>query len=97
DDRVRHLGRFALSLPSPYATHAPMLGRTKLSLPVCSLSVAPPCAGFVPCNEWMKQMSSTCRATFGNSSLTGCPHFPYRWNFHGDLSSVPVLAKVTRG
>ena len=25
-----------------------MLGRTKLSLPVCSLSSAPPCAGLVP-------------------------------------------------
>src|SRR5262245_11035865 len=74
-----------------------MLGRTKLSLPVCSLSTAPPCAGLVPCSEWMKQRSSTCFATFGNRSLTGWPHFPYCLNFQGDRSRVPVLANVTRG
>ena len=34
-------------------------GRTKLSLPVCSFSSAPPWAGLVPCSEWMKQRSST--------------------------------------
>ena len=29
-----------------------MLGRTCVSLPVCSLRHAPPCAGFVPCSEY---------------------------------------------
>src|SRR5207244_667772 len=94
---VTNAGRFSFSVPRPYATHAPILGRTKLSLPVCSFSTAPPCAGLVPCSEWTKQMSSTHPATCGNSSLTGWPHCPYFLNFHGDLSRLPVLANTTRG
>ena len=41
-------GRFRFSLPNPYTTQDPMLGRTKVSLPVCSFSIAPPWAGLVP-------------------------------------------------
>ena len=42
-------------------------------------------------------MSSTWRATFGNSSLTSMPLWPWGRNFHGEASSLPVSANCTRG
>ena len=36
-----------------------MLGRTNVSLPVCSSSRAPPCREFEPCIELIMQRSST--------------------------------------
>ena len=74
-----------------------MLGRTKLSLPVCNLSTAPPCAGFVPCTDCTRHRSSTQPATCGNSSLTHAPLSPCCWNFHGERNRFPVLANCTRG
>ena len=35
-------GRFALSDPNPYVTHAPKLGRGKTAEPVCNWRIAPP-------------------------------------------------------
>src|SRR6476660_6078564 len=90
-------GRLAFSLPRPYETHDPMLGRMKLSLPVCTLRVAPPWAAFVPWIECRKQMSSTHPATCGKSSLTCIPLEPYFLNFQGEASRFPVELKMTLG
>ncbi len=78
-------------------THEPMLGRTKVSEPVCSASKAPPCASFVPWSDFTKQSSSTRLATCGKSSLTQAPHWPCWRNFHGEASRFPVCANCTRG
>ena len=75
----------------------PMLGRTKFSLPVCTLRSAAPCAGLEPCMLFTKQSSSTTCATFGKRSLTQAPLCPYWRNFHGLPSRFPVSANWTRG
>ena len=43
--------------------HEPMLGRIKVSLPVCSSRSAPPCREFEPFIERMMHRSSTHAAT----------------------------------
>src|SRR5215470_14820246 len=90
-------GRFRFSVPRPYVTHEPMLGRTNVSLPVCSSSSAPPCREFEPYIELMMQRSSTHLATCGNSSLTQAPDWPYCLNDQGDFSRLPVCDEKTRG
>ena len=54
-----------------------MLGRVNVFEPVCSCSVAPPCATLSPTIERMTHMSSACFATFGKSSLISMPLWPY--------------------
>ena len=39
-------------------------------------------------------MSSAQAPTFGNSSLTSMPHWPYFLNVNGDFMSTPVLRSV---
>src|SRR5580765_3344538 len=74
-----------------------MLGRMKLSLPVCTFITAPPWAGFVPYTECTKHRSSTRRARLGNRSLTELPLWPYCLNSQGDLSRLVVELNCTRG
>ena len=74
-----------------------MLGRMKLSLPVCSLSSAPPCAAFDPYIELINAMSSTQVDTCGNKLLTGMPHWPRGVNSQCDLSRFCVVENWTRG
>lgn len=73
-----------------------MLGRTKLSLPVCSLSRAPPWAAFVPWSERRMQRSSTHCATWGEFA-TGRPLWPWFLKAQGDFSRAAVGANCTRG
>src|SRR5688572_5841953 len=46
------------------------------------ISIAEPWIGESAVNEWRKAMSSTHEPTWGNSSLTILPHWPYGLNFH---------------
>src|SRR5690349_14340941 len=90
-------GKSRFSVPKPYVIHDPMLGRTKVSDPVCSSSNAPPWREFEPCIDLMKQRSSTQVAMCGNNSDTHIPLCPCCWNAKGDLSRLPVALDTTRG
>src|SRR4029077_17019844 len=90
-------GMLWFSVPSPYGIHDPMLGRTNVSLPVCSSKSAPPCREFDPHIDLMKQMSSTCCDNSGNSSLTHMPLCPCCLNSQGDLSRLKVSLETTFG
>src|SRR4051812_45453197 len=94
---VTNPGRSRFSVPSPYVTQLPMLGRTNVSEPVCSSSRAPPCREFDPCIDLMKHRSSTMADRCGNNSDTVAPLCPYRLNFHGEASRLPVSLDTTRG
>ncbi len=87
----------AFSLPNPYVIQDPMLGRTNVSLPVCSSSSAPPWREFEPYMDLMKQMSSTSFATSGNRSLTHIPLWPYCLKFQGDCNRLNVSLETTFG
>ena len=65
-------GRSWFSVPSPYVIHDPMLGRTNVSLPVCSSSSAPPCREFEPCMPLRMHMSSTPYPPWWSNLLTEC-------------------------
>src|SRR4051812_31413913 len=90
-------GRVRVSVPRPEGIHEPMLGRTKVSLPVCNSSSAPPCRELEPFSEWRKHISSAHAPTCGNSALTHAPHLPYCLNFHGEASKLPVSPETIRG
>src|SRR4029077_4331133 len=90
-------GRSWFSVPRPYVIHEPMLGRTNVSLPVCSSSSAPPCREFEPHIDLIKQMSSTWRDNSGNKSLTHMPLCPCCLNSHGDLRRLKVSLETTFG
>ena len=70
-----------------------MLGCVAKIRPQCTSYIAGACTTLRVVNERMKQMSSTCRATLGNSSDTGSPLSPWRLNFHGAprIGSVPSV------
>src|SRR4051794_41053009 len=74
-----------------------MLGRTKVSLPVCTSRSAPPCRELEPHIELMTQRSSTQAPRCGNSSLTGMPLCPYGRNSQGDFNRLPVGLETMRG
>src|SRR3954471_1268514 len=82
-------GNSCVSLPSPYTTHEPSEGRTKLELPVCNITTD--CAWFgmsvfMPC---IRHISSACWDRFGNRSEIHSPLWP-RWrNSYGEATSLP--------
>ena len=59
--------------------------------PVCAKYVASPWSPSLLVIERMTASLSTCRATCGNSELTGMPLWPYCLNFHGEAMTLPTL------
>ena len=55
-------GRSWFSVPRPYSTHAPMLGRTNWKLPVCSCTAACGWFGRSVCMLLSRHRSSACLA-----------------------------------
>src|SRR6202035_1062489 len=76
-------GKLLFSVPSPYVTHEPSDGRTKLAAPVCNRNVASPWARPSVYILLITHRSSACCATCGKSSETQRPHSPCRANFQG--------------
>ena len=70
-------GRFWFSVPSPYVTHEPRLGRTSRASPQFISSSDGSWFGTLACIERMTAMSSMHSPTCGKSSLTSMPLFPY--------------------
>src|SRR6266436_920403 len=87
-------GRFSFAVPSPYVIHDPSDGRPTWLNPVFIISIAGSWFGISVYIERIQQMSSAHAPTFGNSSLTSMPHFPYFWKVNGDRISAPVLRSV---
>src|SRR5262249_37451024 len=90
-------GKLWFSLPSPYVSHDPMLGRENACSPVFICRQAPLWLMLSATIERMTHRSSTHEATCGKSSLTSVPHWPCLLNFHGDLRRLPVLVRTSFG
>src|SRR5947209_3969345 len=89
-------GRFALSEPSPYVTHAPMLGRDSRSSPQFISRIDCSWLGVLACIERRKHISSTWAAVRGKISLTSMPLRPCFVNLNGDGRAAPVARSVVR-
>ena len=74
-----------------------MLGRMKVSLPVCSSSSAPPWRELDPYIDLMKQRSSVISAILGKTELTQAPLWPCCLKAQGDFSRLPVAPETIRG
>src|SRR6267142_3772798 len=80
---------FWFSVPKPYRTHDPMLGRANLVEPVFMKTVATSCAGISVYIERITARSSTNSPSFGNTSLTSMPDLPFFENLNGDAIATP--------
>src|SRR4051812_44843883 len=89
-------GRFWFSLPSPYVTHEPMLGRGSRASPQLSSISDGSWLGTSACIERMMHMSSTHAARLGNRSLTSTPLLPCFANLKGEANAAPVFRSVRR-
>ena len=89
-------GRFSFSVPSPYVTHAPRLGRESRSLPQFINRMDCSWFGVLAYIERMKHMSSTWAAVFSKISLTSMPDWPYLRNENGEPIAAPVARSVVR-
>ncbi len=69
-------GRLWFSLPRPYSSHEPRLGREKACSPVFICRQAPLWLMLSATIERMRQISSMRLATFGKRSLTSMPLCP---------------------
>src|SRR4051794_23473809 len=85
-------GRFWFSLPSPYVTHDPTLGRVKRIEPVFIMRVAAAWSGMSVYIERIVAISSTCWLSVGNISLVSIPLLPVLENVKGDANDVPLLS-----
>ena len=83
-------GKFWLSLPSPYETHAPSDGRPAIWLPVCMKVAAGSWLIASVCKERIRQSSSMTFAVRGSNSLSQMPLSPRGAN----LKIVGVTARV---
>src|SRR5437763_829378 len=90
-------GRFWFSLPRPYSSHEPRLGRENACSPVFICKQAPLWLMLSATIERMTHSSSTHDATCGNSALTSVPHLPCFLNFHGERSRLPVRVRTSFG
>src|SRR5437867_2907231 len=89
-------GRFRFSVPSPYVTHDPTLGRLIWASPQFISINDGSWFGSSACIERITQMSSMLSATRGNNSLTSRPLWPYFLNLNGEGNAAPVLRSVGR-
>src|SRR5919112_1321092 len=90
-------GKFWFSLPMPYVSHDPRLGRLNTCSPVFICKHAPLWLMLSTTIERTTHRSSTQLAMFGSSSETSVPHSPCLANFHGDASRLPVLVRSSLG
>src|SRR5207253_2904926 len=90
------LGRSFDSLPSPYASHAPMLGRPAICDPVCRNVTAGSWLIASVFMELMKVRSSAIFAVCGSSSLTQAPEWPRfsNENFDGTTGKLDCVADI---
>src|SRR5437016_1999339 len=77
-------GRFWFTVPRPYVSHEPMLGRTSRASPQFISSSDGSWFGTSAYIERMTQMSSMLSAVLAKRSETSMPLFPYFWNLNGD-------------
>src|SRR5918995_1617294 len=89
-------GRFWFSVPRPYVTHEPRLGRTVRLSPVFINKNDGSWLGTSACIDRITQMSSMCFAVCSKISLTSMPDLPYFLNLKGDGNAAPVLRSVLR-
>src|SRR5262245_21516256 len=90
-------GRFWLTLPSPYVTHEPMLGRGSRASPQLSSKSDGSWLGTSAYIERMTHRSSAHHfATCGNRSLISSPLLPCLANLNGEGKAAPVLRSVRR-
>ena len=87
-------GMFWFSLPSPYVSHEPMLGRTDRASPQFIRSSDGSWFGTSACIERMTQRSSADWAVCLKSSLTSRPLWPYFANLNIDGNALPVFRSV---
>src|SRR5580700_11774585 len=85
---------FWFSVPNPYNTHDPRLGRTNRVEPVFMNSVATSCAGMSVYIERITAMSSTNPARLGKTSLTSMPDLPCGANLKGDAIATPSMPGI---
>jgi hypothetical protein len=78
DTSTAKAGRSWLTLPKPYATHAPMLGRPASCEPVCTKVIAGSWLIASVRIDLMTHSSSATLAVCGNSSLSQVPERPWR-------------------
>ncbi len=83
-------GRFAFSVPRPYSTHAPRLGRGNWKMPQCIWMNACGWFGRSVCMPLSRQSLSACFASSGNSSLIHSPLSPRFSNLNGEPMSLPA-------
>src|SRR5579862_663404 len=79
-----NVGRFLLSEPNPYETHAPRHGRPLTMLPVCISVMAGSWLMASVFMERMKHMSSADLAMLGITSESHMPHLPCCANLYFD-------------
>src|SRR3954470_14198188 len=89
-------GRFWFSVPRPYVTHAPTLGRAIWASPQFISMRDGSWFGTLPVIERMTHRSSAHCDKCGNRSLIGSPLWPRGANLNGDGNAAPVLRSVGR-
>ena len=89
-------GRFWFSLPSPYVTQEPTLGRISRASPQFISMSDGSWLGTSACIERITAMSSMHFAVCGKISLTSVPLWPCRLNVYGQGNAAPVLRSVRR-
>ena len=90
-------GRFSFSVPSPYATHDPALGRTSRPEPVKIMFLAVKWSSLSWCSDLMKHRSSISLLVSGNRSDAHAPLRPYCLKLNGERRIWPVGAKENFG
>src|SRR5262249_24442056 len=88
--------RFWFSLPNPYVTQLPKLGRGRRASPQFMSMSDGSWLGTSACMERMTQMSSMHSATCGKMSLTSMALLAYLFNLKGERQAVPVRLSVRR-
>ena len=87
-------GRFWFSLPRPYVSHDPMLGRMSRASPQFMRRSEGSWFGTSACIDRMTHISSIDSAVCLKSSLTSIPDFPRFSNLNIDGNAAPVFRSV---
>src|SRR5579883_123150 len=89
-------GRLRFSLPRPYVTQLPRLGRGRRPSPQFMSNSDGSWLGTSAYIDRITHISSMCRAVLAKISLTSIPDWPYFANLYGDFIAAPVLRSVRR-
>src|SRR5258707_15397704 len=87
-------GRFWLTVPRPYRSHDPMLGRTGWVSPQVIINSDGSWLGKLVCIDRITHRSSAWRAMWGKISLISSPLLPCLANLNGDCMRLPVPRSV---